>query len=213
MFGHQDDKTAQKDSDAIPEKSINGVLSDTEAEPVQSAEQPATTESTDTLFKPDTEASAPEPSTDVTASTASDQPFQHPGTPLANEANGKEQIKDIISPAGGFPKRPTYQYPLGVATPIVSPISLDDTTDTATHELIDIRQKALGELAPLIDQLDLPPEEKFHTIMMMIQASDDQTMVKAAYAAAHSIEDEKPRAQALLDIINEVNYFTQPPEA
>jgi hypothetical protein len=38
-------------------------------------------------------------------------------------------------------------------------------------------------------------------------------MVKAAYKAAHSIEDEKARAQALLDIINEVNYFTHTPEA
>jgi hypothetical protein len=46
--------------------------------------------------------------------------------------------------------------------------------------------------------------------MMMIQASDDQRLVKKAYETAHSIEDEHARAQALLDIVNEINYFTNP---
>ena len=44
--------------------------------------------------------------------------------------------------------------------------------------------------------------------MMMIQASDDKSLVPKAYEAANSIEDEKVKAQALLDIINEINYFT-----
>jgi hypothetical protein len=45
--------------------------------------------------------------------------------------------------------------------------------------------------------------------MMMIQASDDHTMLQSAYDAARSIKDEKARAQALLDVVNEINYFTQ----
>ena len=45
--------------------------------------------------------------------------------------------------------------------------------------------------------------------MMMIQASDNQALIKEAYAAAQEIDDEKTRAQALLDIVNEINYFTQ----
>ncbi len=44
---------------------------------------------------------------------------------------------------------------------------------------------------------------------MMIQASDNQALVKDAYSAAQAITDEKTRAQALLDIVNEINYFTQ----
>jgi hypothetical protein len=43
----------------------------------------------------------------------------------------------------------------------------------------------------------------------MIQASDDQKLVKDAYEAAKQIPDEKARAQALLDVVNEINYFTQ----
>jgi hypothetical protein len=44
--------------------------------------------------------------------------------------------------------------------------------------------------------------------MMMIQASDNQDLIKEAYSAAQAITDEKTRAQALLDIVNEINYFT-----
>lgn len=78
-----------------------------------------------------------------------------------------------------------------------------------TNDLLDIKQKALGQLSPLVGHLEQTPEEKFRTTMMMIQASDNQDLVKEAYAAAQEITDEKAKAQALLDIINEINYFTQ----
>ncbi len=45
--------------------------------------------------------------------------------------------------------------------------------------------------------------------MMMIQATDASDLVKSAHDAAQQITDEKVRAQALLDIVNEINYFTQ----
>ena len=44
--------------------------------------------------------------------------------------------------------------------------------------------------------------------MMLIQASDNASLIKRAYEAANQIEDEKLRAQALIDVINEINYFT-----
>jgi hypothetical protein len=207
MFGHQDDHDDQSppvdgaavnDGPALAAPGMNG------APPAPSVtDGPAAT-----VIKPDPpEAPAPPVESAATATPAGgDKPWQHPGTPLASD---NDQIADIISPAGGFPKRPTYQY----ATGLSSNPSLPDNGgngDEATHELIDIKQHALTELSPLIDKLDLPPEDKFRTLMMMIQASDDESLVKAAYAAAHAIPDEKARAQALLDIINEVNYFTSP---
>ena len=80
---------------------------------------------------------------------------------------------------------------------------------TATDALLDIKQQALSLLSPLVSHLDQTPEEKFRTTMMMIQATDNQDLVKDAYAAAQAITDEKAKAQALLDIVNEINYFTQ----
>jgi hypothetical protein len=76
-------------------------------------------------------------------------------------------------------------------------------------DLLAIKQDALKQLSPLVSHLDQTPEEKFRTTMMMIQAADDQNLIKDAYEAAQNISDEKARAQALLDIVNEINYFTQ----
>ncbi len=76
-------------------------------------------------------------------------------------------------------------------------------------DLLVIKQDALQQLTPLIDLLDQTPEERFRTTMMMIQSSDNQTLIKSAYDAAQDIKDEKEKARALLDIVNEINYFTQ----
>jgi hypothetical protein len=75
--------------------------------------------------------------------------------------------------------------------------------------LVDIKAQALNNLAPLVSHLEQTPEEKFKTTMMLIQASDNSELIKDAYAAANQISDEKDRAQALLDVVNEINYFTQ----
>jgi hypothetical protein len=76
-------------------------------------------------------------------------------------------------------------------------------------ELMDVKQQALEELSPLVSHLDLPPEQKFDTYMEILRASDDKTLVKPALDAAKAIEDDDKRAQALLDVVNEVNYLTQ----
>lgn len=84
----------------------------------------------------------------------------------------------------------------------------DNATPLADDGLLEIKKQALGELSPLVDHLDQTPEEKFKTTMMMIQAADNQSLIPDAYHAAKEISDEKARAQALLDIVNEINYFT-----
>ncbi len=94
-----------------------------------------------------------------------------------------------------------------------TPVPNHIVTPAATDDLLDIKQEALQALTPLVGQLDQTPEEQFRTTMMMIQASDDHSLVKAAYAAAKQISNEKERAQALLDIVNEINYFTQHTQA
>lgn len=76
------------------------------------------------------------------------------------------------------------------------------------EELISIKQEALQSLRPLVGHLQQSAEEKFRTTMMMIQAADDQSLIPEAYEAAKAIGDEKARAQALLDVVNEINYFT-----
>lgn len=98
-----------------------------------------------------------------------------------------------------------------------SPSSSNDDNSTPTDtvkpagddDLLNIKQQALQQLTPLVGHLEQSPEEKFRTTMMMIQASDNKALLQEAYEAALSITDEKVRAQALLDVVNEINYFTQ----
>jgi len=79
---------------------------------------------------------------------------------------------------------------------------------TGNDDLAGIKNQALQSLTPLVDKLEQTPEEKFKTTMMLIQASDNASLIKRAYEAANQIADEKVRAQALIDVINEINYFT-----
>ena len=82
-------------------------------------------------------------------------------------------------------------------------------SSVAPSNLDDIKEKALNQLSPLVDKIDQPPEERFKTLMMLIQASDNHDLIKEAYAAAEKIEDESKKAEALLGIVNEINYFSQ----
>jgi hypothetical protein len=91
-----------------------------------------------------------------------------------------------------------------ITSPVTAP-SLPPNADA----LVEIKQQALTSLTPLVGHLDQTPEEKFKTTMMLIQASDNSALIKEAYQAANQIADEKARAQALLDVVNEINYFTQ----
>jgi hypothetical protein len=89
------------------------------------------------------------------------------------------------------------------------PPAADKPAPQNEDALVNLKEQALNNLAPLVNHLDQTPEEKFKTTMMLIQASDNSALVKEAYEAANQISDEKVRAQALLDVINEINYFTQ----
>lgn len=95
------------------------------------------------------------------------------------------------------------------AEPVLANHRSVEKSGAPTDDLLDIKQDALQALTPLVDHLDQTPEERFRTTMMMIQASDNHSLIKIAYEAAQKITNEKERAQALLDIVNEINYFTQ----
>jgi len=84
-----------------------------------------------------------------------------------------------------------------------------DAQAQTPDDLMNIKQSALQDLKPLVGHLDQSAEERFRMTMMMIQATDDQSLIPDAYDAAKAIEDEKTRAQALLDVVNEINYFSQ----
>jgi hypothetical protein len=122
---------------------------------------------------------------------------------LANDNgddNSADSHPDSVAPESAPPT------PVTTPDPVVSK-QPDQSVTTVDDDLIDIKQKALQQLKPLVGHLDQTPEEQFRTTMMMIQAADDQSLITKAYQSASAITDEKVRAQALLDVVNEINYF------
>jgi hypothetical protein len=131
----------------------------------------------------------------------------HPADDMANDDQGMS-MPAVDDGSGGFMDDGAPNAGQAV-TPDAGPaLPVRGGDASNTDELLDIKQQALQQLTPLIGHLEQSPEEKFRTTMMMIQASDNDALVKAAYDAALAIPDEKTRAQALLDIVNEINYFT-----
>ncbi len=97
---------------------------------------------------------------------------------------------------------PTAPAPAATSTPI--PVG---------GELDGVKSQAISELRPLVDKLTLPPEEKFDTYLLLIRSTDDKSLITPAHQAAREITDEARRAQALLDIIKEIDFLAGQPAA
>src|SRR5690606_15138806 len=78
------------------------------------------------------------------------------------------------------------------------------------ESLDDIKKQALGELRPLVDKLQVEADEKFDIYLLLLRSTDDKTLIAPAHDAAKAITDESKKAQALLDIIKEIDFLSQP---
>lgn len=94
--------------------------------------------------------------------------------------------------------------------PVGSDTSATPFAPVATDDLTPIKNDAINELRPLVDKLNLQPEEKFDTYLLLLRSTDDRALIAPAYAAAGNITDEARKAQALLDIIKEIDYLSNP---
>ncbi|MDB5187087.1 MAG: hypothetical protein JWM07_559 [Candidatus Saccharibacteria bacterium] len=99
------------------------------------------------------------------------------------------------------PPAPEVPDEIALPTPVVA-------MPTVSGDLDAIKKDALSELRPLVDKLDVTPEEKFDTYLLLLRSTDDQSLISPAFASARVITDEARRAQALLDIIKEIDYLS-----
>jgi hypothetical protein len=224
MFGHQDDRN-HDDENRREEEVVAPDTTATADVPAHDAHAPAGEDAAPASGGHD----ADDTKTDDSAASDDDKAWQHPGAPLSHD-DDNDDTAGTVTPDADEPEEDEdeasddSQGPAPIndivgtsAGPDFKPFpgagSDGAHTDRTPHDLIDIKQKALTDLAPLVSQLDQTPEDKFRTLLMMVQAGDDQNLLKTAYEAAHEIKDEKLRAQALLDVVNEINYFTQHPQS
>lgn len=137
------------------------------------------------------EAAATQPDDDVATPTV-DQPTETAPAPT-----------DEVAPTTPAEVAPLPSMP-SPDTPPVAP------TPSSNGELDSIKKDALQELRPLVDKLNVSPEEKFDTYLLLLRSTDDKALIAPAHDAAKNIADEARRAQALLDIIKEIDYLAGP---
>ncbi len=93
--------------------------------------------------------------------------------------------------------------------PAEEPAAKSDTPkpEGGDSDLDKLKAAALDDLRPLVNKLDLTAKEKFDTLLLIIRSTDDQALLSQAHQAAKEITDDTERAQALLEVIKEVDYF------
>ena len=111
--------------------------------------------------------------------------------------------------------QPLDNTPTTLPVPDPSPLASFTSSDTPapsapSSPLDSIKTEALAELRPLVDKLNVAPDEKFDTYLLLLRSTDDTALIAPAYEAAKAITDEAHRAQALLDIIKEIDFLSQP---
>ncbi len=95
-------------------------------------------------------------------------------------------------------------------TPTPTPASVTPEPVAAPSDLSSIKTSALTELRPLVGKLELSPEDKFDTYLLLIRSTDDKSLVQPAYEAAQMISDETQKAKALIEVVKEIDYLNRP---
>jgi hypothetical protein len=138
-------------------------------------------------------------------------PMPQPTKPDSQDQN--KPADEAEAPAQDNPAAPAPAEPMPTPTtsaPESSAPASDPTTALGGDPALDnIKQQALGELRPLVDKLNVDPEEKFDTYLLLLRSTDDKDLIAPAYQAAQGITDEARRAQALLDVIKEIDFLNQ----
>jgi hypothetical protein len=136
------------------------------------------------------------PSLDPDAGDPDKEPMMSPPT-MGPTPPMPDEPKDKPAPAIVHPHKPNHK---------------DDDKPTvpkaAAGDLDGLKASALEELRPLVGKLKLPAKERFDTLLLIIRSTDDQSLLGQAHDAAKEIEDDTQRAEALLDVIKEIDYFS-----
>lgn len=150
------------------------------------------------------------PPVGVASAPVSAPASMNPVPPQASMASNGN-VDEVSTPSAKVVHPAPVQDPASTFAPTMqAPMSPQSTqsADTQQDVIEQIKISALQQLRPLMQHIDLSPEERFEKYLMMLRASDDPALIQPTYEAAEQISNEKLRAQALLDVINEINYLT-----
>lgn len=140
---------------------------------------------------------------DSVADTENVPAVETPAEPTTPEEVAPATMSDMEQAASAEPVAATSE-PEPMTAPVNSGFSMEMPT---ANDLDELRKKALTDLRPIVDKVELNDEESFDVLLLLIRETDDESLLPRAYEAARQIQDEARRAQALLDVIKEADYF------
>ncbi|NCU37991.1 hypothetical protein EOL96_02960 [Candidatus Saccharibacteria bacterium] len=149
----------------------------------------------------------PQEASSGTAMSQIEAPVAAGPPPAAQVSTDDAAIDEAVAgiPAVAEPIIPDLSTVPPPATP-----AINQFTSSEGGELDGVKREAISELRPLVDKLALSPEEKFDTYLLLIRSTDDKSLIAPAHEAAKLIGDETRKAQALLDIIKEIDFLNGP---
>lgn len=130
---------------------------------------------------------------------ATPAPVAAQDTPAENATEASEEAPDLNA-APAAETEPAVEQTSRPEVELVTP----------SDDLGSIKKDALLELRPLVDKLELSAEERFDIYLLLLRSTDDKTLIEPAHEAARNIADETRKAQALLDVIKEIDYLSNP---
>jgi hypothetical protein len=163
---------------------------------------------------------------DITKSTSGDPLFADPvAAPAPAPAPAKAAPAPAPRPVAKAAPRPApapmpAPKPVAPAEPVsapqedLAPVEIGHEEDMepvapflegAGMGIGQVKEAALRELAPILDKLDVPSEQKFDIYKNVIDNYHDSSVVEPAYRAALGIADERERGEALLYIIDSID--------
>ena len=83
-----------------------------------------------------------------------------------------------------------------------------DNNQNPTSELELVRKAALQALAPILGEVkNMNPERKFELSMSAMRFTDNKAIAPHVLNAALEITDPESKAEALIELITELNYL------
>lgn len=134
---------------------------------------------------------------------------QVPPTQVPNSDDAASDDTTMPTPGMGDTTEPTVAVAAEEPAPLTAPVEPFPAPVAADGELDGIKKDAITELRPLVDKLNLEPNEKFDTYLLLLRSTDDKELVAPAHEAAKAIPDETKKAEALLEIIKEIDFLNQ----
>lgn len=127
--------------------------------------------------------------------------------PQRNMADSNETHDDAVAAAMAdvLPGSEPTPTPPSMTQPDTNTKPSTNVAAPASPEMAQVKEQALRELAPLLINMNINPEQKFRIYRDMVETLHDNSLISSALDAAKQIPDENTRADSLLSIVNMID--------